>query len=316
VAHETKQRGFTLVETLVALALITMISLVVMGALAPWMTFKQKMDSDRRMQDVRQAFTALYNSQGMAIDQSAGGSFLGFTSSTWTVGARCASQVAAFQGVATYLSEAPQQIANDGFVNPWCLYVSGPLKEVRDGAELWYRNIALLSMGPNGVLDSTVAADGTLTINEDDSGIVISGREIQGEKLKETLYRLNRIGQVYETYFTTRYLATASRDVTLDYFSKLYDTTGSVDATSAGWTSAYTALLNIGVSAQDAKTPWELNNDIQVDNYSQVQGTAKVRSPVTTGTGALPYTALLRAPLPTPPSAPQAYAVQVVVGNY
>ncbi len=313
----TDQRGFTLVETLVALALITIISLIVMGALSPWMGFKQKMDTERRLQDVRQGLAALYTAQGMAIERQSSATFGAFVNSTLDGMRQCDVQTAAFESTSDYFSESAQQLQRDGYANPWCIFISSPMRVVRDGVDLWYRNIAVISTGADGALDvgTKLNADGTLVVAGDDAGAMISGREIQAEKLKETLKRLNRVSQMYETYFTTRYLANSSRDITVDYFSKAYDTTGAVASTGGVWVKAADALKDIGVGASDGLSAWEVDNAIEVANFNESSSGVQVRSPATSGTGVLPYTALLRAKLPSP-SGQTAYATQVVVGNY
>ena len=309
--------GFTLIETLIALAIVTLMSLVVMGALAPWMGFKQKLDTERRLQDVRQGLVSVYNTRAMTIEAQAPGQFDAFTSSALVPKGRCSGQASAFEADAQFFSEAPDQLARDGYANPWCIWVTAPLQETRDGVTLWYRNIIVISMGANGVLDpgTHVNPDGSLVTAGDDLGITISGRDIQAAKLKETLTRMNKIAHMYETYFTTRYLANPARDISLYYFSSEYDTAGSVVSTGGNWVPASVSLANIGAGASDVLTAWETNNDIVVGNYNESSNGVTVRSPATSGTGSLPYTALLRATLPAPPGQ-TSQAVQVIVGNY
>jgi len=100
------------------------------------------------------------------------------------------------------------------------------------------------------------------------------------------------------------------------YFSKAYDTTGAVPATGGrGWAKAAETLKDIGVGATDANSAWELDSALEVGNQSETINGVQVRSPATAGTGVLPYTALIRAKLPAP-AGQNAYATQVVVGNY
>lgn len=314
-----RQRGFTLLEALVALAVITLISMVVVGALSPWLGLKQSIENDRRMQDLKQGISAYYEANAMAFD-SVGGRTLGaFSQVLPDASGQCALSTAGFSAAADQFSSSAVTLARDGYANPWCVYISTPMSEVRDGVTLWYRVIAFVSGGRNGVIDTGTTLDATgrlvLAPDSDDTGVVISGLDIQYAKLKDTVKRMNRVASMYETYFTTRYLAYADRDISRYYFSQTGDSSGVVPSTAGNWGSAGTVLADIGVGASDAITPWELNNDIQVGNYNETQGTARVRSPDSSGTGALPYTALLRAKLPSPPGQ-VSYATQVVVGNY
>lgn len=311
-----RQRGFTLTEVLIAMALIAVISLVVMGALQPWISFKQKLDTERRLTDVKNGLTALYNNRGMEAETLPAGRFLDFVNSTPVPmpdsRLRCPDQQSAFSAHTDLFSESPAQIAVDGYQAPWCFFISAPLSEIREGVRLYFRNIAVVSTGADGALDpaTAMAADGTMTLGGDDLAAIINGREVQAPKLRETLRRLNRVAQFYESYFTARYLSYPDRDITRYYF-----TDGAVTSTGAAWAPVSTHLRDIGVGGSETVTPWEVSNSIELNNHSLSQGGVTVRTPVTSGNGVLPYTALLRARLPSPTSAPE-YAVQTVVGNY
>lgn len=309
-------RGFSLPEVLITMALIAVISLVVMGSLEPWIGFKQKLDTERRLQDVKNGLSSVYDRNGMAVELQPANRFMEFVTSTPVAGPdgglRCDSQVTAFEKHTEVFSESPTQVSVDGYANPWCFMISGPLNETRDGVPLWYRNVAVVSTGPDGVLDAATKmnADGTITLAGDDLATTITGREIQAPKIRETLRRLNRVAQFYESYFTARYLSYADRDITRYYFAN-----GSVPSTSDAWVPAKTLLGPVGLGGAETGTPWETNNQVEVNNFNQTVGGVTVRSPATSGTGVLPYTALLRARVPAP-NGVQAFAVQTAVGNY
>jgi prepilin-type N-terminal cleavage/methylation domain-containing protein len=314
------QAGFTLIETLVALAVITAISMVVLGALAPWVGFKQSVDTERKLQDLKQGFIAYYDSNAMAIEAQGNGNFGPFVRSTPDANGSCADQADAFAQISGSFSESPQQLAKDGYANPWCVLISDALSQSRDGVKLWYRNIAFVSTGRDGKLDAGTRIDalGNLVTGGDDSAMVLPGYDLEYAKLKETQRRMSRVASMYETYFTTRFLAYPDRDITRYYFANGgagYDTSGAVASTGGNWSAVATALAGIGVAAVDAVTPWEQFNNIEVGNFSESVNGVTVRSPQTSGTGALPYTALLRARLPAP-AGQTVYATQVVVGNY
>ena len=312
-------RGFTLIEVLVALALVATISLVVMGSLAPWIGMKQKMDTERRLQDIRQGVVALYEDNAFAIEAGPAGTLMAFTSNALdSSNTACVNAEEGFTAAADKFSETAQTIARDGYSNPWCIRVSDPLTYVQDGVTLYYRNIAFISTGSSGALDSATIFDkttGQLKLGGDNLGVVISGKEIQSAKLRETLRRMTRVAQSYETYFTTRYLANASRDINIDYFSTDFDSGGSVVSTGGAWQPVASVLASVGVSGSDAFSAWEGTNQIEVGNKSEQVAGVTVRSPATTGVGVLPFTALLRAKIPAP-SGQDNYVHQVAVGNY
>lgn len=312
-----KQRGFfSLPEVLISLAVISAISFVVIGSVGPWLGLKQNLDNDRKMLDLRNALTSLYDSQAMSAELQPSGTFFGFQTSAIDGQGNCNVQAAPFVQLKTLINDSGTEAAHDGFGNPWCIFVSPQMSAVRDGATVYYRNIGVVSPGRDGRLDpsSRMAADGTLTLGSDDVGFVVSGYDIQAAKLKDTMDRLNRIATTYEGYFTTRFLSYADRDITRDYFSSAYDSGGSIMSTGGVW--ANVASLNaIGVSPSDAVTPWETSNTIQMGNNTESVNGIQVRSPATSGTGVLPYTALFRAQLPAPAGVPN-YVTRVAVGNY
>lgn len=313
------QAGFTLIEMLVTLAILTVISMVIMAALAPWVGFKNSIDTDRKLQDLKQGLVAYYDTTAMAIEAQAGGLFGPFVSSA-VVNGNCAEQSAAFAQVSGKFSESPQVLAKDGYGSPWCIYISAPLSETRDGVRLYYRNIAFVSPGRNSTIDAGTGMDGNgnLTTGGDDTGMVVSGYDVEHAKLAETFRRMARVATMYETYFTTRFLAYPDRDITRYYFSRGaagYDASGAVLSTNGAWAPAANVLSSIGVSATDAVTPWEQFSNIEVGNYTESVNGITARTPQSSGTGALPYTALLRARLPAP-AGQTVYATQVVVGNY
>lgn len=312
------ERGFTLIEVLVTLALITIISLVVMGALQPWIGFKQKLDNERKLQDIRQGLLAYYRDNAMAIEAQPPQRIGPFVNSTVS-GGRCTEQLSAFVNTINYFSESPDNLQRDGYANPWCIFVSPSLSVNVDGVPVWHRTIAFISPGPNGTLEAgtKMNVNGTITLDPDgdDQGILISGLDVQVSKLRETQKRMDRIASAYETYFTARYLANPARDIGVYYFSNAYDPTGEVASTGGSWRPVKTYL---GFANSDGVSAWEgPQNSIEVANHNETETTSGigVRSPATSGTGVLPYTALLRARIPAP-AGQNLYVSRVVVGTY
>jgi len=310
--------GFTLIEVLVTLALITIISLVVMGALQPWIGFKQKLDNERKMQDIRQGILAFYRDNAMAIEAQPAQRIGPFVNSSAS-GGRCSEQLSAFVDTINYFNESPDNLQRDGYANPWCIFVSPSLFVNVDGVPVWHRTIAFISPGPNGTLEAgtRMNPNGTIALDPDgdDQGVLISGLDVQVTKLRETQKRMDRVASAYETYFTARYLSNPARDIGIYYFSKTYDPSGEVASTAGGWKPVSSYL---GFANSDGLSAWEgPQNAIELANHNETESTSglTVRSPATTGTGVLPYTALLRARIPAP-SGQNLYISRVVVGTY
>lgn len=338
MAKLSRQAGFTLVEILITLALVTMLSVVALNVLAPWLTFKQSLDTDRKLQDMRQALQMAYSANAMSVEANTGPVLLGLTHDAVTPGTACGgadgdSNLAALASapLSTYLTEAGRAAARDGTANPLCFLISPQLTRDVEGVRIYFHMLAVVSTGHNGVLDVGTTFDpttGQLTFADgsDDRGVVVNGFAVQYAKYRDTLERMNRLASLYESYFTTRFLNTADRDVSRDYFYSNGpggDPGGSINATG-GWASAQSVFGTVlGVSPADAASSYESvpvganNNIIEVGNNQEsvTAGgyTTTVRSPATLGTGSTPpYTALLRARLPGAGN----YLVRAVVGNY
>jgi prepilin-type N-terminal cleavage/methylation domain-containing protein len=336
MAKHRRQAGFTLVEILITLALVTMLSVVALNVLAPWLTFKQSLDTDRKLQDMRQALQTAYAANAMAIEENPGRVLLGLNHDVAVAGSACGgadgdANLAALgtAPLSTYLTEAGRVATRDGTANPLCFFISPQLTRDVEGVRIYFHMLAVVSTGQNGTLDVGTtfdAATGQLTFADgsDDRGVVVNGFAVQYAKYRDTLERMNRLASLYESYFTTRFLNTADRDVSRNYFysnGSGGDTGGSIPATG-GWTSAQSVFGSVlGVSPADAASSYEAtptaNNSIEVGNNQEsvtANGfTTTVRSPATLGTGSTPpYTALLRARIPGAGN----YLVRAVVGNY
>ena len=316
--HAHKQKGFTLVEITVVLALMTAITLYLLSPLGIWMAKSATTDTDRKLQEIKLVLSRYYDQNAMAIDNSAAANQLGlWTDNKPASRIDCPSQVASFQALGQEWSESPESFSVDGFKNPWCILVSPPFTAVREGVTLTYRNIAFVSTGPNGLLDpgSELSGTGVLSLSPtgDDRGVLISGLDIQHKKLLKTLDKMQRIANLYETYFTTQYLANASRDMSINYFNSQWYTSGQIATTAGNWAPSASMMTSIGVAGVDGTSEWESLNDIEVGNYTESVNGVQVRTPATTGTATYPYTALLRARVP---GAVPRHVSKIIVGNY
>lgn len=330
MVKKRSQGGFSLVEVLITLSLVTVLSVTALNVLTPWLTFKQTLDTDRKLQDMRQGLQNAYAANAMAVEDEGGRSFLGLVHDAAAPGASCGqgndnAGALSNNRLSTYLTEAGHMAATDGTSNPLCFFISPQLTRDVEGVRLHYHMLAVVSTGKDGVLDAGTnfdAGTGQLTFPDgsDDRGVVINGFAIQYTKYRETLERMNRLASLYESYFTTRFLNTADRDVSRNYFYRNGpggDAGGSVNATGTWSPSLAVFGAALGVSPSDATSAFENRNDIEVGNNQEsvtVRGqTTTVRSPATLGTGSTPpYTALLRAQLPGAGN----YVVRAVVGNY
>lgn len=319
--------GFTLVEIIVALAILTLISAFMLNALGPWLSFKQKIDNDRKLMEVKTIFTTIYERNAWSVETNAGAVFTfsgGVLANSPMNGNICVSQLAVLSGLSQYFSDGLPAGEQDGFGSPFCFLISPQLSQNMNGSTLYYHNIAVVSMGRDGKKNAGTAIDaatGALTLAGDDSGVLINGFAVQSRKYVETAARLDRVAKAYGQYFTTRFLANPSRDVYIDYFAQgnpagNWDGTvpgASVWGTQGTFQDIYAHLGILGLSPEDGRSAWESNNTMYVGNYDEtVPGTTvTVRS--SAGGVAPPYTAVLYAPLPGPAGT---NLIKTVMGAY
>jgi prepilin-type N-terminal cleavage/methylation domain-containing protein len=324
---KNNEKGFTLIEILVALAILTVISLSLVQFLAPWMAFKSKLDTDRKLMEMKTLMTTIYERNAWAVETNSGANFTFsggvLTSSTLTSARSCNSQFTALSGLSSYFSDGLPAGENDGFGNTFCFLISPQLSTTLNGVNIYFHNIAVVSPGHDAQLDvgtNINPATGALTLGGDDTGILINGFTIQEKKVHETESRLARVGSLYESYFTARFLANPSRDVTIDYFANgnppgTWDSTGSIGGTGGTAQSVQSILGNpstgLGIGPEETMSSYEINNTLLVANYNECAAGACVRS--SAGGGLPPFTALLLAPLPGPGAN---YLVKVATGNY
>lgn len=320
----SRARGFTLIEVLIALAVITLISLAILGALGPWLSLKQSVDNDRKLQSLKQSFQSYYQAQAFALEATSEARLGPFVNSSVAAG-QCAGQESAFASVQEFFAEGAPSSALDGHKNPFCIFVSQRLERLVDNNRLNYRVVAVVSPGTNGLIDEGTTFDattGVLALEGDDRAMLVNGYDIQYVLYRETMARLTRLAHTYETYFTARFLAATDRDIARYYFATnanaAYDNQPAgpvvtVSSTGGAWGNADGTLNVLGLSAESFRTAWEQNNNIQVGTWNESVNGITVKSPASTGTGVLPYTALLRAQLPGPADN---WAVKVAVGNY
>ena len=328
-----KAKGFTLIEILISLAILTVISLFLLSFLTPWMTFKQKLDTDRKLTEMKSLITSVYERNAWAVDSvsTADFTYAGgvLSTSTLTASRACNSQLPALTALASYFTDGLPSGESDGYGNTFCFLISPRLPAPQNGVTLYYHNVAVVSAGRDMALDAGTSIDavtGALTLGGDDTGVLINGYTIADKKYRETAARLARVATMYESYFTAKFLENAARDVTIDYFGNTtagcagaWDATGTIGCTAGAIetpaVSIASVLSPLGIGPEEGQSSYESNNTMYVANYNetlaQASGTTTVRS--SNGGAAPPFTALLYAALPGPQPN---YVIKVAVGNY
>lgn len=304
------QRGVSLLEVMVVVAILSLLVPSIMAMVQPFMNFYGKVNTDNRLRDLRTAITTAYNTYAVTIDAQSTATLKtpdGTLSQVLPVSNQCSGTTTTFAAAKRFLNTSTTEIYRDGFGRSLCVWVTPRLSASYGGVTYYYHNALIVSPGVDGAIDpaTTLNADGTITVGGDDRSAFVDGRSIVVAKLQQTSALMERIASAYQNYFTTRYMVNTSRDTAVSYFangaapwgtSANWDTGGWIVSTAGAaqaltWSNLYQGL---GLSISDVTDAW--GQAIHVDNSSDAtrnpdnQVNATMQSP--------PYTAILSTNLP------------------
>ncbi|MBU6460706.1 MAG: type II secretion system GspH family protein [Proteobacteria bacterium] len=308
-------RGFTLLELAVSMMIIALLTTVLGNTFMPWVHFRQAEENETRLRELAGTLSAAYDQSSLSVDGQAGArlDFLqGVVMPSPADGSgRCTSTAASFLPVAAFSSRSATTLYQDGYHQPFCVLVTPRLFQRVDGVQLDYHDVALVSAGANGHLDSgrchtyLDAATGQLFLCGDDTGIRVDGFALALAHFRLTVLRMNRIVRAMEDYFATRYEMDPSRDVAIDYFASTGPNPGRWD--QGGTMPSSGCLAPLPLTGPDGANPQVLlglsRTDV-TDAYGQVMTVDNcsnaVRSPANTrpDRAVAPYTARIQTILP------------------
>lgn len=301
-----KSAGFTLLELSIAVTLLGILAFGVIGSFTPLFQAKTELATAERLKKIALAVGSAYRVNARTVDASVVREFRlspTLVVANGTTAANATTQTA-LASIATYGQVSPGELERDEYVGFHTFLISNRLSyPMPGGYSVFYRKIAIVSPGYNGVVEPTTVMDpatGNVTIGGDDLVIVVDGFQIQKDLSDRTIASVNKIVAAYQNYFTNRYLANPTRDVSVDYFANTgtpasrWDTGGL--AGNSGGVLADASALNfgqaLGLSAVDMLDAY--GTPIQIDNSS-----SNSRNP-NNATAAMqipPYSALVRAQL-------------------
>jgi hypothetical protein len=178
---------------------------------------------------------------------------------------------------------------------------------------------------------------------------LINGYQIQYQLYLDTKTRMDRLADLYSSYFTARFQGYPARDYSLDYFAGcgnytppqsnptlpcLFDPVAGGSALLSNYTwadvggTAGALEAALGLGPEEEFSAWYDNNNapltsIQVANQqlsgSDIIYNVQPQEPAikaANGANLPPYTALLRVPLPVPSDKGPLYLLKVVTGTY
>lgn len=278
------QRGFSLLEVMVAMVVMAILTVVVTSSLGGVMRWYGKSMTTHRLTQLQDGMSQAY-AENMAIAEADTNSEIALadgviSESTTSAGQRCSTTASTFSAASPFLDMSTSAAYLDGFNRPLCVFVTPQQTTTMSGVTLYYHSIAIVGMGASGYLNSgtTFSSDGTLTLGGDNQGIVIDGRTIAARQFADTRARMMKITQAVESYFLGRFQAGTSPSTMIDYFgtssgSSTWDTEGSMPITGgAAMNTDASYYQPLGLSVDDVTDPY--GQSFYFDNASSA-----VRSP-------------------------------------
>lgn len=254
--NKNQQGGFTLIEILVAIAVITLLAAFILPSIDQYITFSQKLVTQADTEKLRKAMTQAYINNAMTIDTQTGATIWLNTSGTSTFTTDTSVPIdnpsateTGYQVLSSYTGEAPNKTAVDGYNRPWQVYVSDLLYGKYLSYSVPYHIIAFVSVPSNGGSQADSAAGvkfnaqtGQLTLPPHAYAAIINGLPIEEKLYAKTIRKMHAIATAYGTYFTTSYLASTQRNLGMDYFAS----SDSNDSTNADEWNAQSEVGNSG----------------------------------------------------------------------
>ncbi|MBD8051084.1 type II secretion system protein [Limnohabitans radicicola] len=304
-----EQRGFTLAEMMVAVALMGLLMIPLSNMLSPALDLRAKVETDTRLELLKQAAVGAYRTEMATVDAQPSAIMALQAGTMAPVAANasgaCASAAATFAPLARYLQMSTTDAYKDGWGQGLCVLMTTRQTGTQSGVSYWYHNYAFVSPGRDGAIDTGTSLSATsLTLSGDDKGAFIDGRSLVAAQVEATLAQVKRASDAVAAYFNARYLSNSDRDTAINYFARTNRagvSAGEFDGTGAlPNTGGAPALMTsngisdvLGLTVLDVTNPW--GGILQLDNSSDdvrtpENTTASLRSP--------PFTARITTTLP------------------
>lgn len=228
--------GFTLIEIMVSLAVVTLMAALLYPGFGYAVRFVQRVQTQARLRTLETAVTQAYSANAINVDGfggagtvyfPTGGTAYGYPFTTGAAATLSPSGTWVFQPGFVYLSqhygEAAEDYALDAFHKPLEVFVSNTLYATWSGYPVYYHVLAFVSSDGRARFDPGTTFNpttGKLTLGGHDLGVVISGLSIETGLYEQTLQTMREIASAYGAYFTSLYLNSVNRDPSVDYFSQ------------------------------------------------------------------------------------------------
>lgn len=218
-----KNSGFSLVEVLLVISLLSMFSLVVSYYGKDIIDIQQKTDSQSRVVDIAKKIETHYKQNAWSVESElsnkyfvSGTDFLlnnTYTKNSNQAWVKLARKIGI--GEAGYL---------DGYNRPYKILISDRLEYYYDGVLIPYRTISFVSnnggdvVADEQVIKSTIDANGTINLASGETASIFNSLDISIDNFNESKKKLESIASLYSQYYWGKSNKSVG-DASINYFA-------------------------------------------------------------------------------------------------
>lgn len=225
-----RQSGFTLLEVVIALAIVgTMVAILFTGV-AGMTDRTQRQKNEVFVQDMAQALSSYYNSYSFEIDSSNNGDGFNVYSQNVSISSGSITNNDEVNDSLVQISQrisSPNLRFQDGYNQPMLILISDMLEKEYQGVYIPYRVIAVVSnsngdISNDGVPDFNTTMDlntGDLDVDNNEMVSVVNTYTTQYNKFIESKNKVDAVANSYGQYYWSRYNSDGLGEREKDYFA-------------------------------------------------------------------------------------------------
>lgn len=252
-----KQSGFTLIELMIVMGLITMFIALTMPLFSKMSNTMSNVDTETNIQILGGAIEEWYSENAWQIDSESGAEMVLPTSadgSTYVINNDTHTMKNDGWKTLALRYTSSQKALTDGYNQAYKIFISTRQEQAFEGNLIPYHVIAIVSGkgvasphiedGMDGdtavsTIQSTFnAATGEITPHPEDEIYVVSGFDIQKTKYTNSKKKLDVVANAYSDYYWSRYVGQGSEPA-INYFGRngsniRWDTSASINVITSG----------------------------------------------------------------------------------
>ncbi|EKP0310334.1 type II secretion system protein [Aeromonas sp. 23P] len=219
-----KSRGFSLIELLFALSIITILVSLTVPFMGQLISFKENSETSNNIKGLNMALKKWYEDSAFGIDSNTASGLLMpdgtyATNNTAVLGTK-------WSGLLSRVGLDDRYLV-DGFGRNYKFFVSNRLQYAYEGVLIPYRIIAIVSAGTtdrdadgsSDVKSTFDPATGVLTSAAGEIISTFSGLDVQVRKFEDSKAKLRELADAYGQYYWARYRASAN-EPSVNYFAR------------------------------------------------------------------------------------------------